>query len=597
MTHILSRIPGVICDIDDVLVCGRNQQEHDQRLKMVLQIMEAAGVTLNEKCVFSVHKIKCIVHITSKEGIQVEPDKIRTIVNLTRTQNVSELRRLLGMANHVGKFAKNVAETTKPLRDLKKDMAWIWDEPQKIAFQSLKEKLSTAPVLIHYSADKETKVSADASSYGLGEVLLQKQGNDWRPVFYASRSLTETGQRYALIEKEALAVSWCCEKFADFLIGLHKFTVETDHKPLLVLLKTKRLDELTPRIQRFRMRLMRFSYEITHTAGKNLMTADTLTRIPGSSPVKEDLQQETETDMFVRSIIGNISVSDKRREEIRQKQNTESVCSQVINFYKMDYWPEAARRNQKLRPCWFVRQDLTVYQRLLLYPSRLVISVALQNDIMKRIHEGHQGIVKCRALARENVWWPGLSKQIAEKVGNCSVCEKERKYPPEPLLPSELLDNPRQKVGMDLFELKVHTYLIIIDYYSRWIEVSPLQKTTSGSIVNNCKSIFSWNGIPELVIPDNGPHFISKVFLDFSNRFGFVHLTSSPHHPQGNGETERAVQTIKNLFKYIALLNYRSTLQHGKSPAELWIGNSELEFSPSLQTIHSASTMPKNIKA
>ena len=79
MTHILSGIPGVICDIDDVLVSGRNQQEHDQRLKMVLQIIEAAGVTLNEKWVFSVHKLKCIVHITSKEGIQVEPDKMRTI--------------------------------------------------------------------------------------------------------------------------------------------------------------------------------------------------------------------------------------------------------------------------------------------------------------------------------------------------------------------------------------------------------------------------------------------------------------------------------------------------------------------------------------
>ena len=104
------------------------------------------------------------------------------------------------MANHVGKFAKNLAEITKPLRDLlKKDTASIWDEPQKIVFQSRKEKLNTAPVLIHYSADKETKVSADASFYGLGGVLLQKQGNDWRPVFYASRSLTETEQRYAQI--------------------------------------------------------------------------------------------------------------------------------------------------------------------------------------------------------------------------------------------------------------------------------------------------------------------------------------------------------------------------------------------------------------
>ena len=236
-------------------------------------------------------------------------------------------------------------------------------------------------------------------------------------------------------------------------------------------------------------------------------------------------------DMFVHSIIRNISVSDERLEEIRQKQNTDSICSQVINFYKMDYCPEAALRDLKLRPYWFIRQDLTVYQGLLLYQSRLVTPVDLQNDIMNRIHEGHLGIVKCRALARENVWWPGLSKQIAEKVGICSVCEKERKYPPEPLLASKLPDYPWKKVGIDLFKLKGHTYLIIIDYYSRWIELSSLQKTTSGSIVNNCKSVFSRNGIPELVISDNGPQFTSKEFLNFSNRFGFVHLTSSPHYP------------------------------------------------------------------
>ena len=118
---------------------------------------------------------------------------------------------------------------------------------------------------------------------------------------------------------------------------------------------------------------------------------------------------------------------------------------------------------------------------------------------------------------------------------------------------------------------------MIIDYYSRWIEVSPLQKITSGSIDNNCKSVFFRNGIPEFVISDNGPQFTSKEFLDFSDRFGFVHLTSSPHYPQGNREAERAVQTIKKLFKkaidpYIALLNYHSIpLQHGKSPAELFM--------------------------
>ena len=146
----------------------------------MLQRIEAAGVTLNEKCVFSVRKIKFIGHIISKEGTQVDPEKIRAIVNL------AELRWLLGMTNHVGKFAKNLG-TTKPLRDLRKDTAWVWDESQKTAFQTLKEKLNSVPALIHYSADKETKVLVNVSSYGLGRVLLQKQGSDWNPVFYASR--------------------------------------------------------------------------------------------------------------------------------------------------------------------------------------------------------------------------------------------------------------------------------------------------------------------------------------------------------------------------------------------------------------------------
>ena len=123
------------------------------------------------------------------------------------------------------------------------------------------------------------------------------------------------------------------------------------------------------------------------------MKADILSRVPGSRPVKEDLQQETEMDMFVHSMIENISMSDKRLEEIRQKQNTDSICSQVMNFYKMNYWPEIARKDPKLRPYWFVRQDLTVYQGLLLYQSILVIPVDLQNDILDRIHEGYQDIV------------------------------------------------------------------------------------------------------------------------------------------------------------------------------------------------------------
>ena len=209
MTHILSGVPGVIVDIDDVLISGRSQQEHDEQLRSVLERMQEAGVTLNEKCVFSVDTIKFLGHIISQEGIKVDPATVEAITKLPRPTNIQELRRLLVMVNHIGKFAPNLADTTKPLRDLlKKENSWTWDTQEETAFQTFKKQLSAAPVLAHYSPEKETKVSADASSYGLGGVLLQKDGQDWRPVFYASRSLTETEQRYAQVEKEALAVTW-----------------------------------------------------------------------------------------------------------------------------------------------------------------------------------------------------------------------------------------------------------------------------------------------------------------------------------------------------------------------------------------------------
>ena len=143
-------------------------------------------------------------------------------------------------------------------------------------------------VLALYDPEKETTVSVDASSFGLGAVLMQKQpSGDLRPVAYASRSMSKTECRYAEIEKEALAVKWALEHWADFLIGI-KFKVQTRCKPLIPLFSTKLIDELTVRIQRFRMRLMRFDFTIEHTPGKLLYTADALSRSP-----REDKAYET----------------------------------------------------------------------------------------------------------------------------------------------------------------------------------------------------------------------------------------------------------------------------------------------------------------
>ena len=589
MSHLLSGIPGTICNIDDVLVSGKTQKEHDERLMKVLETLQKAGITLNEKCMFSVGKVKFLGHIISKNGVEVDPSKVESITQLSQPQNVSDVRRLLGMVNQVGKFIDNLATKTEPLRQLlKKENAWIWTPSHEKSFQDIKTALSTTPVLAHYDSKLETRVSADASKFGLGGVLFQKNGQDWKPVMFASRSMTSTEQRYAQIEKEALAVTWACEKFADFLIGLHSFQIETDHKPLVPLLHKKSLDDLPPRIQRFRMRLMRFSFTIFHTAGKNLHVADALSRAPVRNANADELKTEENLHIFVNALMQCLPASKKKLEEIKRLQDQDDDIKAVKEFCKTE-WPKSSdeceaikklwySKNSQLRKYWAVSQELTVHHGLLLYNSRLVIPEPLQADILSRIHEGHQGIVKCRAMAKTSVWWAGLSKQIEELIKACPTCEKHKEVRPEPLRPSTTPDYPFQKLGMDLFEWKGQTYLLVVDYFSRWVEISLLQKTTSQRTVEHCKSIFSRYGIPEVVISDNGPQFASCEFAHFAETYGFEHRTSSHRHPQGNGEAERAVQTVKRLLKkstdpYIAMLNYRTTpLRQGLSPAELLMG-------------------------
>ena len=177
-----------------------------------------------------------------------------------------------------------------------------------------------------YDPTKHTIVSADASSYGLGAVLQQCQKNgELRPIAFISRSLSDTERRYAQIEKEALAVTWASERFQDYLIGLH-YTIETDHKPLVPLLSSKNLEELPIRVQRFRLRLKRFSYTIVHVPGKLLCTADALSRSPVSTTSCSDSKFQQEVDAYVNLLINNLPATDKRLTEIQSQQDKDPVC-------------------------------------------------------------------------------------------------------------------------------------------------------------------------------------------------------------------------------------------------------------------------------
>ncbi|CAG7718948.1 unnamed protein product, partial [Allacma fusca] len=539
----LEGLSGVINHTDDILVWGSTIEEHDERFRAVLRRLAEKGFTLNrDKCAFGVKEVEFLGHRITSEGVFPDLKKIKAIVSMPPPSDVSRVRSFVDMVIYLGRFIPGLATELKPLFDLlKTESEFQWGDEQERAFCRVKEILTTAPMLAHFDKSRATVVSADSSSYGLGAVLRQV-GDDGNlhPIAYASRTLSKSEKGYAQIEKEALAMVWACERFEYFILGL-PIKVETDHKPLLSIMKSKNVDELSPRLQRIRMRMMRYTYEIFHTPGKELIAADTLSRNP--LPETGTGEFDVEVDAQVSLIVQNIPVSDFKLNEIFEAQMSDHICSEVRKYCSTGC-PSKEKLEGALKPYHQYRDEIAVADGLVMKGIQLIIPQCMQIEILQKIHTGHLGITKCRSRAKESVSWPGISTQIQQLVD---------KFP----------------------------------------EIARLECQTASCVINYCKSIFARHGIPKEVRSDNGPQFEplkTIAFQDFARDYGFRHITSSPIYPQSNGFIEAMVKVVKSGMKKNAdtaklLLEYRATpLANGYSPAELLMSR---KLRTTLPTAHS----------
>jgi hypothetical protein len=238
-----------------------------------------------EKCEFGKRELAFLGHIVGKDGIKMDPEKIKAIIKYPKPQTVKEIQSFLGGAGYYRRFIKNYSKIAKPLSDLTrgytrkhqntKNISDLWDEKCEKSFNKLKRKLTQKPILQYPDFTKEFIISTDASNYAIGAVLLQvdHKGREY-VISNASRKLKKTEENYSVTEKECLAIVWGIKKFHHY-IWLNKFTVKTDHKPLQWLYK----QEMKGRIGRWINELMSYDFEITYKEGKKHQNADFLSRI------------------------------------------------------------------------------------------------------------------------------------------------------------------------------------------------------------------------------------------------------------------------------------------------------------------------------
>ena len=547
MDTVLQGIPNVICYIDDILVTGANDDEHLRNLGRVLERLEKHGLRIKEeKCRFMQESVVYLGHQIDATGLHTDPGKVEAIANAPEPTNVAELRSFLGMLNYYRKFAKNLATILHPLnRLLQKSRRWEWNDDCKRAFQMAKESPTSSSVLVHYDSTLPLRLAADASAYGLGAVLshVMPDGSE-HPISFASCTLTAAERNYAQLEKEALALVFGIKKFHQYLFG-RKFTLVTDHRPLLAILGPKKMIPplAAARMQRWALLLSAYSYDLEFRTSEKHANADGLSRLPLHTTSPAGYSREP--TVFNISQIESLPITAG---DIRQAARKDRTLSKVFNYTKRG-WPPTV--NSALQPYFTKRAELTIEQGCLLWGIRVVVPKALQQQILQELHQDHPGASRMKSLARSHVWWPGLDKDIESLAKSCQACLAVKQAPPRaPLQPWTWPSKPWQRIHIDFAgPFQNRMYFLVVDSHSKWPEMFEMSQTTTTKTIDVLRHLFAKYGLPQHLVSDNGPQFTSEEFTQFLKNSGVRHTKSPPYHPATNGAVERLVRTFKQSMK------------------------------------------------
>ena len=588
---VLEGLKGVRNISDDIIIASENISDHEKHVRACLERLRQKGLTLNKsKCEFYKSSMVFFGNIFSENGVSPDPKKVNAILEASRPIDKRQVRSLLGMVNYVQRFIPGLANITLPLRELtKQNTDFMWSDDCEHAWTKLKSILTSSSVMSYFDPKLKTELVVDASPVGLGAILTQIDTKSSQPriIAYASRALDAVQGRYSQIEREALAVRWGVEHFHLYLYGT-PFTVVTDHKPLVSIFSNV-ISKPSPRIERWCLRLQQYTFTVVHRAGAN-NPADYMSRHPLNASPGHNRQI---TEHYVNYVVSSACPKAISQTEVIKATKDDPTLNNVIEcitsispkWYKF-------KQSEEMKIFEQVSKDLSVTSDgILLRGHRIVLPVSLRRHVVNLAHQGHQGVVKTKALLRAKIWFPYMDRLVEEIVSSCNSCASIVKNDTlQPLQMSELPSAPWQSVSADFSGPYPcgHYVLVVIDNYSRFPVAEIVSSTSSRIVIPVLDKIFSTHGNPEILKTDNGPPFQSYEFKLFMEQLGIRHRKITPLWPRANAQAENFMKPLNKAITaatvegkawsremYTFLRNYRATphITTGKAPAELLFGN------------------------
>ena len=562
-----SDIPKALNIYDDIIVFGKTKQEHDMALVQTVVRLNDCGLTANApKCIFDRPKLEFFGLMFSKTGTSPSEEKVKAIQNLGVPQNASEVRSFLGMANFSCHFIPNYSNLTHPLRELtKKNARFQWSVKCQESFDKIKEKLSTKSLNTYYDPNRETKVIVDGSKKdGLGAILAQKNPNteQWEVVRYDSRPVKQPERNYSQIEIESTAIEWANKKYRIYLLGMPSYTVVTDHKPLIPLYNSYKV-EVPLRVMKHKMNLQGYAYKLVHEPGKT-MPSDYMSRHPMKSTISDN-EIIDETEMFVNAVMEANLPDAITKDDIKRETETDKEMQDLMIAIKSKLLDE--KQKPHLSQYKQVFTELSIVDDMIVRGHKIVPPLKLREKAIQLAHEGHQGLVKSKSFLRTIMWFPLMDRRLEEIIKCCHPCQVVTDKPQkEPLNMVPIPEEPWSSLRTDFYGpvSKTGEYILVVqDEHSRYPDVEIVHSTSCKAVIPALDKMLSRFGIPNILRSDNGPPFQSDEFSEFAKWMGIKHVKVTPLTPWANGLVERFMPSLTKIIQTSVEegMNWRQQMQ------------------------------------